>query len=237
VQQYNSFLAIIPARKGSKGIPGKNLKKIAGKPMIQFTIEAAISVISSINIIISTDDYDVLNLSEKLGLEVPFIRPDSLSTDSAKTSDVIQHSLDWYQSKYNKLPANIILLQPTSPFRNANDIGLAINKFNQSPKKTLISASDPIQHPGDCILKDQDGQFKRLEIGKGIYGRQSYPEVLYIDGGIYISETSHFIETQNMIGDDPEVFKTEKFNSIDIDTPFDLDLARALYNFKKTNDL
>jgi len=230
----DSFLAIIPARKGSKGISGKNLKKIGGKPMIQFTIEAAISVIPAGNIIISTDDYDVLNLSKNLGVEAPFIRPESLSTDSAKTSDVIQHSLDWYQSKYNKLTANIILLQPTSPFRDANDIGLAIEKFNQSNKKTLISVSDPVQHPGDCILKDKDGKFKRLEVGKDVYGRQSYPEVFFIDGGIYISDTNYFLESKNLIGDDPEVFLTEQFNSIDIDTPFDLEWARAMYNFKLT---
>jgi CMP-N-acetylneuraminic acid synthetase len=232
----NSFLTIIPARKGSKRIPGKNLEKIGGKPMIQFTIEAAISAIPAQNIIISTDDYDVINLSKKLGIDVPFIRPNNLSTDSAKTSDVIQHLLDWYQSKYKKLPENILLLQPTSPFRNANDIESAIDKFSQSNKKTLVSVSDPIQHPGDFILKGQDGKFKRLEVGKDACRGQSYPEVFFIDGGIYISETNHFLETQDLIGDDPEIFSTEQFNSIDIDTPFDLEWARAMHSYRLTHE-
>jgi CMP-N,N'-diacetyllegionaminic acid synthase len=232
VQKYNSFLAIIPARKGSKGIPGKNLKKIGGKPMVQFTMEAAISVISFENIIISTNDHKVINISEKLGLETPFVRPESLSTDSSKTSDVVQHSLDWYHSKYNKLPANIILLQPTSPFRDENDITLAIDKFNKSNKKTLVSVSEPINHPADCILKSKDGRFKRLEVGKELSERQSFPEMFFIDGGIYISETNHFLETQNLIGEDPAIFITKQYNSIDIDTPFDLEWARAMFNYR-----
>jgi len=232
----NEFVVIIPARAGSKGIFEKNIQLIGDKPMIQFTIEAAIAVFSLKNVIITSNDQKVLDIAKGLGLKIPFIRPDELSTDIADITDVIQHTLNWHQSQYKAFPKNFILLQPTSPFRDANDIGLAINQFNQSHKKTLISVSDPIQHPGDCILKDQDGQFKRLEIGTGISGRQSYPEVLFIDGGIYISETSHFIETQDLIGDDPEVFKTEQFNAIDIDTLFDLELARAMYNSKESYD-
>jgi CMP-N-acetylneuraminic acid synthetase len=135
---HESFLTIIPAREGSKGLPGKNLKKIGKKPMIQFTIEAALLCIHPKNILVTSDDDEVINLSARLGLEVPFKRPKKLSTDYAKTSDVVQHALDWYQSEYNKLPANIILLQPTSPFRNSNDINSAIKKFIQSGKESLI---------------------------------------------------------------------------------------------------
>ena len=232
MQKTNSFLAIIPARKGSKGIPGKNLEKINDKPLIQFTIEAARSIILPQNIIISSDDHNILSLAIEIGIEVPFMRPDILSTDTAKITDVIRHSIDWYKSEYNKIPPNIILLQPTSPFRDFNDINNAINKFENSDKKTLVSVSEPIQHPGDCLFKNLDGNFKRLEIGLGHSERQSYPEVLFINGGIYISETSHFLETEDLIGDDPEVYKMEQFKSIDIDSKFDLELARAIYNAK-----
>jgi CMP-N,N'-diacetyllegionaminic acid synthase len=231
-----SFLAIIPARKGSKGIPGKNLKKIGEKPMIQYTIEAAIETILPKNIIISSDDENIINLSKDLGLVPPFIRPEILSTDSAKITDVIQHAIDWYQSKHNKLPANIILLQPTSPFRDANDINFAIKKFENSNKKTLVSVSDPIQHPGDFISKESDGQFKRLQIGSGSSRRQLYPEVLFINGGIYISEINYFLENQDLIGENPELYKTKQLNSIDIDSPFDLEITRAIYNSKKLHD-
>jgi len=236
VQKSNSFLAIIPARKGSKGIIGKNLKKIGGKPMIQYTIEAAMSAFMPDNIIISTDDDNVIRLAGKHGLEVPFVRPDILSSDSAKNTDVIQHSIDWYIYQNKVKPINIILLQPTSPFRDLNDINNAIKKYKNSDKKTLVSVSEPMQHPGDCLIKDSKGCYKRLEISQGLSQRQSFPEVFFIDGGIYISETKYFLETQNIIGDDPEIFKMDQSHSLDIDTPFDLELARAIFNSGHVND-
>lgn len=234
MQQFDSFLAIIPARRDSKGIPRKNLEKIGGKPMIQYTIEAATKVIPTKNIIVTSNDNDVINLSKLLGLEVPFKRPEKLSGDLTKMTDVIQHSIDWYQNNFNKTLDNIILLQPTSPFRDTNDIKYAINKFQNSNKKTLVSVSEPLQHPGDCILKDTGGRYRRLDIGVGISERQAYPEVLFIDGSIYISEINYFLQTHNLIGDDPEVYKSGQFNSIDIDSPFDLELARAIYSFKQS---
>ena len=233
----NKFLAIIPARAGSKGVFEKNIQLIGNKPMIQFTIEAALANFSAENVIVTSNDQKVLDITRQLGLIVPFKRPDELSTDTIGTADVIKHALHWYKAEYKSLPKNIILLQPSSPFRDSNDIRLAVEKFNYSKRKTLISATDPMQHPGDCILKSQNGHFKRLEIGKNNFHRQSYPEVLFIDGGIYISEVSHFLKTQDLIGDDPEVYKTEQYNAIDIDTPFDLELARAIHNYKLSDDL
>lgn len=233
----NKFLVIIPARAGSKGIFEKNIQLIGNKPMIQFTIEAALANFNAENLIITSNDQKVLDIAKQLGLKIPFKRPDELSNDTVSTIDVIKHVLQWYQTKYKSLPKNIILLQPTSPFRDANDIRLAVEKFNQSNRKTLISATDPMQHPGDCILKGHNGEFKRLEFIKGALDRQSYTEALFIDGGIYISEVSHFLKTQDLIGDDPEVYKTEPYNAIDIDTPFDLEIARAIYNYKLSNDL
>jgi len=197
--------------------------------MIQFTIEAAMSTIPTQNIFISTDDDDVINLSKKLGLDIPFIRPKNLSSDTTKTSDVIQHLLDWYEFKFKELPDNILLLQPTSPFRNAKDIELAIEKHIESSKKTLVSVSNPLQHPVDFILKGSDGKFKKLVSCIDEYKLQPISDVFFIDGGIYISETKHFIETRDLIGDDPEIFLTDQFNSIDIDTPFDLEWARAMH--------
>ena len=232
----NNFLVIIPARAGSKGIFEKNIQLIGNKPMIQFTIEAVLANFNVENLIITSNDQKVLDIAKQLGVKIPFIRPDNLSTDNALTVDVINHVLKWYQSKYKVLPENLMLLQPTSPFRDANDIRLAINQFKKSNRKTLISATNPMQHPGDCILKDQNGNFKRLEISKGALARQFYPEVFFIDGGIYISEINHFIKTQDLIGKDPEVYKMGQLNAIDIDTSFDLELARAIYNYRQTND-
>mgnify|MGYP000277046341 CR=1 FL=1 len=232
MHQKNSFLAIIPARKGSKRIPRKHLEEIGGKPMIQFTIEAAMSTIPTQNIFISTDDDDVINLSKKLGLDIPFIRPKNLSSDTTKTSDVIQHLLDWYEFKFKELPDNILLLQPTSPFRNAKDIELAIEKHIESSKKTLVSVSNPLQHPVDFILKGSDGKFKKLVSCIDEYKLQPISDVFFIDGGIYIINTVEFLDSHDLIGNDPEIIILPKNHAIDIDTLFDLDIARAVYNSK-----
>ena len=100
----DEFIVIIPARAGSKGVPEKNIQLIGGKPMIQFTIEAAISVFNLKNILITSNDQKVLDIAVELGLKIPFIRPDELSTDVANTNDVIKHALNWYQFQYKTIP-------------------------------------------------------------------------------------------------------------------------------------
>ena len=136
--QKNFFLAIIPARAGSKRIPNKNLQLIGNKPMIQFTIEAAISSLEKSNIIISSNDVKVHNIAKKFGLNVPFIRPNELSTETASTSSVILHAIQWYKKQHRFIPDNLILLQPTSPFRTAGDIKKSMKQFITSKKKTLV---------------------------------------------------------------------------------------------------
>ena len=206
----NDFIAIIPARAGSKGIPEKNIQLIGNKPMVQYTIEAAIASMPIENIIITSNDQKVIEIAISLGLAVPFIRPNKLSTDSSNTSDVIKHALNWYYSKNHAMPKNFILLQPTSPFRNSDDISVAINFFNSSDRKTLISVAEPMQHPGDFIMKDNDGYFRRLQLGVSESRRQMYPETFFIDGGIYISETNHFLKTNDWIGSDPDILQIDQ---------------------------
>ena len=118
----NAFLAIIPARAGSKRIPNKNLQLLSNKPMIQYTIEAAISSLQKSNIIISSNDVKVHNIAKKFGLNVPFIRPSKLSTETATTSSVILHAIQWYRKQHGFIPDNLILLQPTSPFRDRKSV-------------------------------------------------------------------------------------------------------------------
>jgi len=232
----DEFIVVIPARAGSKRIIGKNLRTIGEKPMIQFTLEAATSLFNMNNIIVTSDDEAVLDLAKKMGIKIPFIRPDYLSTDSADTSDVIVHALEWFKLEHKILPENIILLQPTSPFRTSEDILQAINIFLISNTKTLVSACEPIQHPGDFLVKNNNGRYTKLGIQSGGYvsGTQSYSEMLFIDGSIYISNTEEFLKTHDIIGDNPEVFKISQSHAIDVDTQFDLDMARSLYLCKNT---
>ena len=107
----HNFFGLIPSRKGSKGIKNKNMQIIGNKPMIQFTMEAAINAMGLDSFILSSDDKKAINLAQKLEVQSPFIRPHSLCQDSSAIQDVIEHALKWYKKKYNVLPENLILLQ------------------------------------------------------------------------------------------------------------------------------
>ena len=132
----HDYFAVIPARTGSKGIPGKNMQLIGGKPMIEFTMEAALASSELGSTIVSTDASDVTELAIEKGVNTPFTRPHKLSTDDARTSDVLMHALEWYNSHNGQYPINIVLLQPTSPFRTAYDIDEAVKMFTIHERTT-----------------------------------------------------------------------------------------------------
>lgn len=230
MNKQNTFLTIIPARAGSKRIPNKNMKLIGKKPMIQYTIEAAISSVGKSNILISSNDSKVIKLAKNLGLKIPFVRPKNLSTNKSSTSSVILHAIKWFKNKNKFLPNNILLLQPTSPFRTSIDIKKSIKKFVNSKKNTLVSASVPIQNPYDLIFKNKKGNYELLKkiLGNSIYQKKK-SKIYFIDGGIYISKTSQFIKSGNLIDESPEIYLTNQLSALDIDTPFDLKLARILH--------
>ena len=228
----HDFFAVIPARAGSKGIQNKNMQLIGGKPMIQFTMESALASSELCSTIVSTDNTEIIELAIEKGVSAPFTRPKILSTDSANLSDVLKHALDWYNLHNNQYPKNIVLLQPTSPFRTANDVDQAVKMFKNSRKNNLISACKLMQHPNDCLIQNKDGSYKRIEIGltNSIHsGRQSYCHTIFIDGAIYISKVDSFLKTGDMIGKDPEIMMLQQSHAIDIDTPFDLELARSMF--------
>jgi CMP-N,N'-diacetyllegionaminic acid synthase len=229
----HNFFGLIPSRKGSKGIINKNMQIIGQKPMIQFTMEAAINASSLDSFILSSDDEKAISLAQELGVHSPFIRPNYLCLDSSSIQDVIDHALKWYEINYRLLPENIILLQPTSPFRTAQDVDEAIGIFSKSPKKRLVSVAEPTQHPGDFLIRKKNGSLSRFEldlISDKASGRHAYPETFFIDGGIYIINTVEFLDSHDLIGNDPEIILLPKNHAVDIDTIFDLDIARAVYN-------
>ena len=133
------ILAIIPARGGSKGIRRKNLQKLSGKPLIVHTIIAAKKTKSINKIIVSTDDKEIGKISKNNGAEVPFLRPKQISKDTSSTIEVIKHALKFLQENQSYVPDIIILLQPTSPLRNHNDIDKSLKKFKKTKANSLIS--------------------------------------------------------------------------------------------------
>ncbi|MDX1761035.1 MAG: acylneuraminate cytidylyltransferase family protein, partial [Christiangramia sp.] len=124
------ILAVIPARGGSKGVPGKNIKRLGEIPLIEYTVRAARQVFSDDQIIVSTDDPDIKKTAEAAGLKVPFLRPPELANDTAGTQEVLLHALDFAISQ-GKTPEVIVLLQPTSPFREARHIKEALKLYDR----------------------------------------------------------------------------------------------------------
>ncbi len=123
-------LFIIPARKNSKGLPGKNTKPLQGKPLVQYSLETALELTTKENICVTTDSVDVIQIAENLGIHVPFIRPTELSTDTAGSREVILHALNHYKQQGIQYDV-VVLLQPTSPFRKNSDILRMLKLFDE----------------------------------------------------------------------------------------------------------
>ena len=231
----HKHFGIIPARRGSKGILRKNLQLIGNKPLLQFTLEAALGSQVLDFCILSSDDHDAIELSKKMGIDVPFIRPSYLSEDNSSSVDVVLHALEWYRNKFFEYPENIVLLQPTSPFRNSQDIDEAIREYEKTHKESLVSVCEVSQHPSECIMLTERGSIERIFLSRDETkaGRQGYKRVYFIDGGIYISSVNRFLKRGTLIDDQSGVYVIPKSHGIDIDDIFDLELARALFFYSE----
>jgi CMP-N,N'-diacetyllegionaminic acid synthase len=150
------YIAIIPARGGSIGLPGKNIKNLCGKPVIAWSIEAALNSRYIDKVMVSTDSEEIARIAKDFGASVPFIRPAELATDTATSFDVVKHTLDFYQLELHERFDYVILLEPTSPLREKNDIDSMIEKIN-----TLENAFDAIVSVG--AVHEHPSIMKRLE--------------------------------------------------------------------------
>jgi len=222
-------LGIIAARKGSKGIPDKNKKLLGGIPLVEWTLKAAHGSKLLDMILLTTDDEEIVRLTKGYRVEAPFIRTPELSTDSASMIDVISHSINFVISFQNVQIDNIVLLQPTTPFRTSEDIDNAISMFEQSHSDTLVSVCLPSQHPEDFIILNKLEGNRRIKLSAQTpVGRQQYEKVYFINGGIYISSFENFIKKTSFLNTDTILFEMPKSHSLDIDEPFDLHMAEGL---------
>lgn len=225
------MLIVIPARGGSKGVPGKNIKELGGKPLIQYTIEAARELVTDSQIIVSTDSHEIKAVVEKLGLQVPFFRPTKLATDTTDTYEVLLHALDFFE-KNNSQPEKIVLLQPTSPFRNINHIVGALNIYNKNLDMVVSvkeTASNPYyvlreENEEGYLVKSKEGNFTR---------RQDCPRVWEINGAIYVINVLSL--RNSPISDFKKVkkFEMDEISSQDIDTPLDWLVCEAIVKYRK----
>jgi len=217
-----TYAGIVPARAGSKGIPGKNLADLGGRPMLQWTLEAALGASRLDAVLLTTDDDAALELAAELG--VPAIRrPEELARDETPLLSAVLHALEALGDV-----ESVVLLQPTSPFRDAADIDAAVEAFETSGRSTLMSVDPVAQHP--CEVVREDGG--RLEWAApwpaGATGRQGLPDYFYVNGAIYIAHADHLRAGGRFQEPDSALYVMAQSHSVDIDDPFDLELARGL---------
>lgn len=229
-------LYVIPARGGSKGIPHKNIRPLAGIPLIGYAINAARELADDADICVSTDDPEIAAVAESMGLRVPFLRPAELATDKSGTHEVLIHALDFYRSRgigYDCL----VLLQPTSPLRTADDIRRALQLY--SPDIDMVvtvkeAASNPYYN---CYEADSDGC---LHISKGdghFTRRQDAPKVWEYNGAVYVINVESLRRSPMGAFRKRLMCEMDASRSVDLDTELDWLVAEAVISSKeKTHD-
>lgn len=193
-----TFIAIIPARSGSKRLKNKNILQLGNKPLIAWTVEAALKSKLIDTVIVSTDSEEIANVSRSLGAEVPFTRPKELSSDKATSYDVIKHALAFYETK--KKFQYIILLQPTSPLRTTADIDKAIKLLGKDTK-AVVSVCEASHSPLWMNTLPKNHSLKNFLV-KQIKNKRSQDLEKYylLNGAVYISEINYFLKQKGFFG-------------------------------------
>lgn len=221
------ILAIIPARGGSKGIPRKNIKPLAGKPLIYYTIDCARAICCDDDICVSTDDDEIIQLVEDYGLKVPFKRPVELATDTAGTYEVLLHALDFYEQQGLRYDV-VVLLQNTSPFRSANHLMEAIKLYTPDVDM-VVSVKECAANPYYCVFEETQEGYLRICKGEGnIIRRQDAPKVYEYNGAIYVINTES-LKHQHMHQFKKRIkYVMDEKSSLDLDTLFDWVMAEMI---------
>ena len=223
-------IALITARGGSKGIPRKIVLPFGGKPLINWTIEAAKKSKYIDFVFVSTDDNEIAEIAKNAGASVPFLRPSSLSKDYSPSIDTVMHTLN----KFNNFD-NIFLLQPTSPLRNNLDLDNSMELFMSSGCQSLVSLSESKKHPSyHFYINNIDKKMKSIT-NMSIPNQRQETEVSYeLNGAIYLSKISYLIEKKTFLTKDTVGYIMPINRSVDIDTHIDWKWGEFLLKYNKS---
>ena len=225
-------IALIPARGGSKGIKGKNLRQLQGLPLVAWPIKAATQTGMFDRIICSTDSPEIAEVARNAGAETLGLRPEHLSRDETSTADVIEHVIsELGQSQEINGRASITLLEPTSPLTTKEDIMNALNLFEKSECTSLVSVSQLIAgHPDfSFALNSSDGKIQHLQTGEWIHKRrQEISDLYFLDGSLYISQIDSFKHFHKFIQEETLGFELEPWKYFEVDEEIDLVIIEAI---------
>ena len=221
-----TFLAIIPARGGSKRLPRKNILDLCGKPLISWSIEAALKSKYISKVVVSSDDEEILNISSNFGADI-IKRPYELANDTATTFDAIKHTIDNFKN-YDY----IVLLQPTSPLRNVKHIDEAIELLEEKQADAIVSVCEMDHSPLWSNILPEDGNMRGFLREEILNKRSQDLEKYYrVNGAVYICKTDKLLENKSFfLKDNIFAYIMDRKSSIDIDEEFDLEIAKVLIN-------
>ena len=224
------MIAIIPARGGSKGLPGKNIKPMNGKPLIAYTIEAALKSKYIDRVILSTDDEDIARIAAEYGAEIPFMRPVELASDNAMAVDNYIYTINRLEKESGEKIDSFVVLQPTSPLRLSEDIDGAVELFMEKKADSVISYCKEA-HPVYWHKKlDEEGRLLNL-FESSIANRQDFPVTYYPNGAVYVFSTD-LIRSRQYYSNKTYAFIMPRTRSVDIDFIEDFEYAEFLLNRK-----
>ncbi|MCZ8536934.1 acylneuraminate cytidylyltransferase family protein [Paenisporosarcina quisquiliarum] len=223
------ILAVIPARGGSKGIPQKNIYSIYGKPLISFTINQSLQSKYLDRVIVSTDCEKIAQISESLGVAVPFLRPRDLATDSAKTISTMVHVIELLKSRDEEYDY-VVLLQPTQPLRTSDHIDEAIEQIIHNDQSTLVSVSKVKDHPLLIRSIGNEGSLKKLIKENSTVRRQDFEDYYKVNGAIYINKIDKSFNEELSLNDNQWPYIMDSKFDLDIDCMEDIEIFKRVLN-------
>lgn len=223
------MLAVIPARGGSKRLPGKNIRPLAGLPLIAWTIRTAIASGIFDEVLVSTDAPDVAEISARHGAAVPWLRPPELATDTATSVDVVLHAVSACEAA-GQTVASVMLLQPTSPFRSVATIRRAVELHDASGKAPVVSVCLAQAHPAWCFQLEDDGCLRGYVNGSPFPSRsQELPPAYQLNGAVYLASVADLRRDKSFFGPRTRaLLMAQPDESLDIDDAWDWQLAECI---------
>ena len=230
-------LGFVPARAGSKGVSKKNVAPTAGKPLIAYTIETAKSAESLDRIIVSTDSSEIASIALTYGAEVPFLRPKELAQDDTPGIAPILHAIQWLDDREGYRPDYVMVLQPTSPLRTAEDIKAALTLMWERQADAVVSVCPVSHHPYWTKIVTEDGRLVDFLTLEGSHvRRQDLPPVYALNGAIYLARRDVLLKERRFYTERTYAYVMPEERSLDIDTIWDLYLVDLVLSDRKRHE-
>jgi N-acylneuraminate cytidylyltransferase/CMP-N,N'-diacetyllegionaminic acid synthase len=221
-----SVLAIVPARGGSKGVPRKNVRLVAGRPLVAWTIDAALGARSVGRVVVSTDDAEIAEVARRCGAEVPVLRPAELARDDTPGVEPALHIVEWLDANEGYRPENVVLLQPTSPLRTAGDIEDAVRLMEARGESAIVGVTPVTTHPAWMKLIASDGTLVDApDLTQAETVRQHLAPLYVINGAIYLVARDVLLKRRSFYAERTLAYVMPPDRSLDVDSAWDLRVA------------